>query len=336
MPEVVRRKADFTDLRLFWAVAEAGSFGAAARALGVSASTLTRAVDNLESRLATKLLVRGKQGVSLTPAGTIAYQRVQVMERAAAALEAELVGHDRAPSGTVKVSAPDGIAGVFITPTITEFLRGNPDIDLVLDCGLWADRPLEGEVDVGLTFSKPSSEDMVVRPLAYFHYALFAARSHLDLYGMPKHLQEALSHPYVHHVAQVHQRDDKSAAYQLMTRHRLVTNSSAVSLNAVREGAGLHALPTAILSVDPTLVMLEGIMHGPVTMWLVQRREVMRSSRVKRAVAWLEDIFDQATQPWYREEYVPPADFQTELEQHFARRKGRAPEPSSTPSLERA
>ena len=334
MPDVVRRKADFSDLRLFWAVAEAGSFGAAARALGMSASTLTRAVDNLEARLEAKLLVRGAQGVSLTPAGVVAFKRVQSMERAAASLEMELAGHDKSASGVVKISAPDGIGGAFLTPHITDFLRGNPDIDLVLDCGLWVDRPLDGEVDLALTFTKPTQEEVVSKPLAYFHYGLFAARSHLDLYGTPETLQETLAHPYVHHVGQVHQRDEKGAAFQMMTRQRLVTNSSAVSFNAVREGAGVHGLPTAILSIDPTLVMLDVIVNGPVIMWLVQRREMMRSARVKKVVAWLEDVFDQSTQPWYREEYVPPSEFQPELARYLARRRGGPAEVPAQPPLQ--
>jgi DNA-binding transcriptional LysR family regulator len=322
MPDVVRRKVDFTDLRLFWAVAEAGSFGSAARALGMSTSTLTRSVETLETRLGAKLLVRGSQGVRLTPAGVIAFKRVQAMERAAASLEMELAGHDKSPAGVVKISAPDGIGGAFLTPHVTDFLRANPDIDLVMDCGLWVDRPLEGEVDVALTFTKPTQEEVVARPLAYFHYGLFAARSHLDLYGTPKDLQETLSHPYIHHVAQVHQRDEKSAAFQMSTRQRLVTNSSAVSFNAAREGAGIHGLPTAVLSLDPTLVMLDVILNPPVILWLVQRREIVRSARVRQVVAWLEDVFDQSTQPWYREEYVPPAEFQEELARYLARRRG--------------
>ena len=324
MPDVVRRKVDFADLRFFWAVAEAGSFGAAARALGMSTSTLTRSVETLETRLGAKLLVRGSQGVRLTPAGVIAFKRVQAMERAAASLEMELAGHDKAPTGVVKISAPDGIGGSFLTPHITDFLRGNPEIDLVMDCGLWVDRPLEGEVDVALTFTKPTQEEVVAKPLAYFHYGLFAARSHLDLYGTPQTLQETLSHPYVHHIAQVHQTDEKSAAFQMMSRQRLVTNSSAVSFNAVREGAGIHGLPTAILALDPTLVMLDVIVNRPVTMWIVQRREIIRSARVKKVVAWLEEVFDQGAQPWFREEYVPPSEFQEELARYLARRRGEA------------
>jgi DNA-binding transcriptional LysR family regulator len=337
MPEVVRRKADFSDLRMFWAVAEAGSFGAAARALGASTSTLTRAVDNLESRLGAKLLVRGTQGISLTPAGVIAYQRVLTMERAAASLEMELAGHDKSASGLVKLSAPDGIGGAFLTPHIPDFLRANPDIDLAIDCGLWPDRPLEGEIDVALTFTKPTQAEVIARPLAFFHYGLFAARGFFDLYGKPATLQEAAPLSFVHHVAQVHQRDEVSAAFQLISKQRLRTNSSAVSFNAIREGAGIGPLPTAILSLDPNLVMLDVLVNKPVTMWIAQRQEMAKSKRVRQVVEWLEEVFDQATQPWYREEYIPPDEFAPELERYLARRRGEAaPPPELRPAKRRA
>jgi len=322
MPEIVRRKADFSELRLFWAVAEARSFGAAARALGVSPSTLTRAVDNLEARLEVKLLVRSAQGVSLTPAGKAAYERVLTMERSAAALELELAGQDKSASGVVKVSAPDGVGGVLITPWMPDFLRAHPDIDLVFDCGLWANHPLEGEVDVALTFTRPDQAEVVARPIAWFHYGLFAAQGHLDLYGRPGSVQESLTHAYIHHTAHAHQLNQRAEAFITMVEPRLTTNSSAVSLSAICEGAGIGGLPTCILAVRPELVMLHHFPMAPVAMWLVQRQETSRSARVNKVISWLEDVFDQSTQPWYREEYVPPSQFQTELARYLARRRG--------------
>lgn len=336
LPEVVRRKIDFGELRLFWAVAEAGSFGAAARALGVSTSTLTRAVDNLEARLETKLLVRSPQGVTLTPAGTAAYDKALTMERSAAALEKELAGLDKSASGLVKLAIPDGVAMIAVSPHIPDFLRANPDIELSFDCGLWPDRPLDGEVDLALTFTQPEQADSVARRIAWMHYGLFAARSYLDLYGTPKTLQECLSHAFVHHTAQVHLLSDRAAAYQAMAQARLNTNSSAVSFRAICDGAGIGGLPTAALTMAPELVLIQPAPMPPLPMWLVQRREMMRSARVKKVVAWLEEVFDQATQPWYREEYVPPAEFQEELTRYLARRRGLSVAPAATPLRDRA
>jgi DNA-binding transcriptional LysR family regulator len=248
------------------------------------------------------------------------------MERSAAALEMELAGLDKSPRGVVKLSAPDGIGGIFLTRPMPEFMRAHPEIELAIDCGLWPDRPLEGEVDVALSFQKPDQDEVITRPIAHFHYDLFAAPNYLDLYGRPKTLQEAMAHPYVHHVAQGYQMSERAAAFQMMTHARLKTNSSAVSFNSICEGVGLGPLPTAGLIFAPQMEILDLIYLGPVTLWLSYRRELARSARVKHVIAWLEDVFDQKTQPWYREEYVHPSDFQPELERYLARYRSAEPE----------
>jgi DNA-binding transcriptional LysR family regulator len=312
MPQVVRRRADWSDLRLFWAVAEMGSFGAAARSLKLGLTTVTRAVDRLEGQLGAKLLARGPQGVSLTEAGQAAYDRALSMERVAAQLEHEVADCDKAPEGRVKLAAPDGVAGIFLSPHVAEFVRANPRIDLVIDCGLWPDRPLAGDVDIALTFDEPRNPDSIAVQLAYFHYALFASQDYLDLYGAPRTASEIPAHPYIHHVGQNANREawkTRSAAFQDFVGKRLETNSSAVSFAAVKHGAGIGGMPTAILVHEPSLVMLDSPIQERVTLWLVHHRDVARAARIKRVVAWLKDVFDQRSKPWFRAEFVHPRDF---------------------------
>jgi DNA-binding transcriptional LysR family regulator len=309
---VVRRKADWTDVRLFWAVAEMGSFGAAARRLGAGLTTVTRAVDRLETQLGAKLFVRGPHGVSLTRAGTLAYERALSMERMAEGLEHDLAGIEEALEGRVKIQAPDGVAGMFLAPAIAEFLRSNPKIDLAVDCGLWPDNPLAGEVELTLTFDAPKNPDVIALPLAHFHYAVFASRDYLELYGMPLSYEETVQHPYVHHVGQNHRRESvpaRVASFIEFMRWRVDTNSSAVSFAAVKHGGGLGAMPTAILALDPTLVMLEAPPLASIKLWLVYHREVAKSARVRCVIDWLNDVFDTKTKPWYRAEFVHPRDF---------------------------
>ena len=312
MAHVVRRRADWSDLRLFWAVAEMGSFGAAARSLKLGLTTVTRAVDRLEGQLGAKLLARGPQGVTLTEAGQAAYDRALSMERVAAQLEHEVADCDKAPEGRVKLAAPDGVAGLFLSPQVAEFVRANPRIDLVIDCDLWPDRPLAGDVDIALTFDEPRNPDAIAVPLAYFHYALFASQDYLDLYGAPRTASELPAHPYIHHVGQRANRDAwkvRSAAFQDFVGKRLETNSSAVSFAAVKHGAGIGAMPTAILVQEPSLVMLDSPIQERVTLWLVHHRDTARAARIKRVAAWLKDVFDQRSKPWFRAEFVHPRDF---------------------------
>jgi DNA-binding transcriptional LysR family regulator len=316
MATVNRRKTDWSDVRIFWAVAELGSFGAAARALRLGLTTVTRAVERLETSLGAKLFVRGPQGVSLTHAGSRAYDRALTMERVAEQLEQEVVDGEKAAEGPVSLAAPDGIGSIFLTPFLTEFLRANPKIDLTIDCGLWPDRPIAADVDLTLTFTEPRQSDLVVTPLAHFHYQLFASREYLDLYGVPKTMAEAITHPLIYHVAQTQQRElwrPHELAFAHLAQMRIKTNSSAVSFNSVRNGAGLGGMPTAILSLDPSLVMIELPPSPAIKFWLVHHKDAPRSARVSRVIDWLKEVFDPRTKPWYREEYIHPRDFAAAL-----------------------
>jgi DNA-binding transcriptional LysR family regulator len=308
---VVRRKAEWTDIRMFWVVAQLGSFGAAARALEIGLTTVTRAVDRLEERLNTKLLVRGPQGVTLTEAGERAYDSALTMERAAEIFENLILDSESLPEGRVRLAAPDGLAGVFLPRHLPEFLRANPKIDLAIDGGLWPDRPLVGEVDLTLTFAEPKNPDMVAIPLAYFHFTPFASRDYVDLYGSPDSLEALAMHAYVHHVGQDHGKeswDPRAAALQDFLRKRIITNSSAVSFGAVQQGVGIGPLPTAILDIDPSLVML-GLPVETVRLWLVRHRDVGGSARIRCVIDWLREVFDARNRPWYRAEFVHPREF---------------------------
>ena len=313
MADIARRRADWSALRIFFAVAQAGGINAAARALRLSPSTVTRTVEELERQLNVMLFVRSPRGVTLTEAGEIAFQRVLTMERTAATLELEIGDLEALPEGKVKIAAPDGVAGYFVTPFMAEFLRAHPGLDLSIDCGLWPDRPLDGEAELTLTYEEPTAGDVIGRPIAYMHYACFASREYIDLYGEPTSPQDLLNHPYIHHVAQTHQREiwtEQQKALQVLAHKRIQTNSSAVAVQAVKNGIGVAGLPTAILAVEPDLVMLDGIPPlAAAKLWMVHHREAARSARVRAVADWLRSIFDGRTRPWYRAEFIHPRDF---------------------------
>ena len=312
MGEIARRRADWSNLRVFFAVAEAGGINAAARALQINPSTVTRAIEELERQLNVTLFHRGPRGATLTEAGEAAFQRVRTMDRMAEALELEIGDTETLPEGRVRLAAPDGVAGYFISPHQTEFLRAHPGIDLSIDCGLWPDRPLDGEADLALTFSEPTQPDAVAQPIAHVHYALFASREYVSLYGAPKTIEDMLHHPYIHHSAQTHQKElwgERVQAWQTLTHKRIETNSSSVVVQAVLNGVGIGAMPTAIASVEPDLVMLDVLQVGPAKLWLVHHRDAVRPARVRLVKDWLKAIFDPKTRPWYRAEFVHPNEF---------------------------
>ena len=309
---ITRQRADWSDLRLFYAVATHRTFGAAARALGLGQPTVSKRVDDLEVRLNTKLLNRGPQGVSLTEAGAVVFDQVQTMERAAQSIEHVISNADKREEGTVGIAAPDGMGGYILGPAFAAFFRTHPKIFVTLDCGLWPADRLPGVIDISLQFDEVVNTDVIATPIAHLHYGLFAARSYLDIYGRPATLQEAAAHRYVHHSAQNKQAESLPAstpALQQLAHKQLMTNSSNAMVQAIKNGAGIGPLPTAVLSLEPDLEMLDVPLIASVRLWMCVRRDVVRATRVRRVSEWLQQTFDGRTRPWFRAEFVHPRDF---------------------------
>ncbi len=307
-------RADWDDIKAFVAAAQTGSFGAAARRLRTTQPTVTRRIDDLEYRLGARLFDRGLRGVTLTRAGELVFDRAFTMQRASADIE-RLVLESEGPEagGKVTVAMPEGIGGYLVGPELADFMREHPSIHLALDCGHDSERPMEAHVDLSLQLT-PSGEpaDLVSVPLATLHYALFASRDYLDTYGAPTRLDAAAGHRFVYHAAQDGSKGGrKTEAFVELTAPALKVNSSAAMLHAIQGGAGIGAIPTAILPMAPDLVMLDIPPLASATLWLCHHRDAIRSTRVAKVAEWLTQVFDAKERPWYRQEFVHPEEFAT-------------------------
>lgn len=119
----------------FVRVVEAGSFSAAARALGQGQPAISKAVAQLETRLGVRLLNRTTRALTLTDAGRAFYDRARTALDAAEEAEAAARGAGAALSGRLRVCAPVTLARLHIVPSLPAFLSAHPalDIDLILD-----------------------------------------------------------------------------------------------------------------------------------------------------------------------------------------------------------
>lgn len=310
--KIGRQKADWSDLRVFYAVAETGSFSEAASQLGLTQPTVSARIRDLETRLGTRLFNRAPHKVTLTDAGVEILDHVQTMERSALAVERLVSNKDKREEGRVVVAAPDGLATYILMPELGRFFREHPDISLGIDCGIWTDSQVGAHVDVSLQFDTVSNADVISTPLAYYHYCLYSSQSYLDLYGAPTSLQAVAERRYIHHVAQTRQQDNwalKSAAFQGLANIGMATNSSSAVIEAVRNGAGIAALPTVASVFAPELVMLDLEPMARLELRMCVHRDIAGAARIRRVTQWLTDVFCQKSKPWFRAEFVHPSEF---------------------------
>ena len=326
-PKIMRQRADWSDLRVFYAVAETGSFSEAAVQLGMTQPTVSGRIRDLETRLGVRLFNRTSQRLSLTDAGTEILDHVVTMERSAAAVERLLADKDKKSEGRVVIAAPDGLATYLLMPELGRFFREHPDISVGIDCGLWSDNEVSVNVDVSLQFDEITNPDIISTPIAYYHYCLYSSQTYLDLYGTPTSLPQVAERRYLHHVAQTRQRDNwgvKSAAFQGLATEGLATNSSSAIVEAVRHGAGIAALPTVSSVFAPELVLLDLPPMARLELRMCVHRDVAGAARIRQVTNWLREVFDSKTKPWFRAEFVHPSEF-------FP-----APKPTMKPAIVRA
>jgi DNA-binding transcriptional LysR family regulator len=323
------RKLDWNDVRTFLAVAETGSLNAAARNLGITQPTISRRMEDLEYRLGARLFSRSSRGVALTDAGVLVRDLAANMAKFGDAIVRDVASHDKGGTGRVRVAAPDGLATVVLAPRLAEFQRANPEIEISLDCGLWLDAPLEGETHLSLEFNENYAPDLVSIPIATIHYAFFASRDYLDLYGEPKTASEVAQHRIVRHVShreQLSTWNPKLQGVNALAGTHLITNSSVAMFEAIKHGAGIGVMPTFVAHYAPDLVMLDLEPMAHPLLFLRHEPAAVRKSRVQRVKDWLLGVFEPAQQPWYQTEYVHPKDFRRlAADSGSASAKARAP-----------
>jgi LysR family nitrogen assimilation transcriptional regulator len=151
---------DLRQLRYFVAVAERGGFGAAASALNVAQSALSRHIKQLEHELGGDLLERGARGVSVTESGKVLLARGRWLLSTIDDIKAEVRTENREPSGTVRVGAPSSLADILYAPLAKSIVERFPRVRLEMSEGLtesMCDRLLRAELDLGIvTMPQPN------------------------------------------------------------------------------------------------------------------------------------------------------------------------------------
>lgn len=187
---------ELNDLAAFAAVARAGGFRDAARANGVSASSLSIAVRRLEAKLGLRLLNRTTRSVAPTEAGQRLIEKLTpLFSEMEAALDVLNVFRDK-PAGTLKLNVPVSAARIVLPSVLAAFLAAYPDIRVeVIAEDRFVDVLATG-CDAGIRYDERLEQDMIAIPIGprVQRFATAAAPGYLDRRGRPAHPRELLSH----------------------------------------------------------------------------------------------------------------------------------------------
>src|ERR1700739_3575268 len=185
---------DFEGLAMFAKVAEERSFAAAARAMGVSVATVSRAVTRLEERLGGRLFNRTSRRLSLTDYGHTLAERASKIFADAEEAEDVARGASRRPRGLVKRAAPLSFGARWVAPILPKFFRRYPDI--AIDLHLTdAHTDLIGDgFDAALRIAAMKDSSLVARLIVPVRRFVVASPGYIARYGRPKHPHDLEAH----------------------------------------------------------------------------------------------------------------------------------------------
>ncbi len=246
---------DLNDLHYFVRVVDHGGFAAAARAIGIQKSKLSRRILQLEERLGVRLLNRSSRRFSVTEIGREYYDRCVAMLVEAEAAE-QVVAETRAePRGVIKLSCPVALVSSPFGALIARFMVENPAVEIHLEStNRRVDVIAEGfDVAIRVRFPPLEPTDLVMRRLDESTQCLVASpalilaplKSPADLNGLPS---LDLGPPRRDHQWQLESVDGQTAA---VPHHpRLATDDMAALRQAAIAGVGVVQLPTLMIWQD--------------------------------------------------------------------------------------
>ncbi len=263
---------DWDKLKIFHAVAEAGSFTSATVNLNLSQSAISRQIQSLEDDLKVKLFERHARGLTLTENGEYVFKTAREVISKLKEVETTLKDKKDKPSGKLIVTTFVSFGTTWLTPRIQEFMQLNPEIEVEL---IFDDKELDlstRQADIGIWARRPKQLNYIQRKLIDINYHIYGSPKYLEKHGYPKTVNDLNKHKFISFgkgapspvfnpdwALKLGMKDNKKR------KSCMKVNSVYGLLLAVQSGVGLAALPDYLTVKQPDIVKVLPNVEGPIT-----------------------------------------------------------------------
>lgn len=280
---------DWDKLRIFHAVAEAGSFTHAGDTLNLSQSAVSRQISALEESLRVPLFHRHARGLVLTEQGEVLYRTAHDVFGKLSMTEAILTESKDRPKGPLKITTTVAFGSTWLAPRMRQFVEVYPEIEVHL---ILSDKDLDlsmREADVAVRLSPPRQADLIQRHLLTMHMHVYAASSYIKKEGMPGSAEDLDKHrivvyghdtrppvPNVNWLLEVGRKDGHPR------RPSMTVNNVYAVMRAVQSGTGIGALPEFMVQDASDLMNILPDLEGPqIDAYFVYPEELRNNKRTK-------------------------------------------------------
>jgi|TARA_B100002003_G_scaffold110267_1_gene102072 DNA-binding transcriptional LysR family regulator len=263
---------DWDKLKIFHAVAEAGSFTNATTILNITQSAISRQIQSLEQDLNVQLFERHARGLTLTENGEYVYKTAHEVICKLKEVETSLGDQKNKPSGKLTITTVRSFGTHWLTPRIQEFMNLNPEIEIEL---IFDDKELDlstRQADIGIFMRRPKQLNYIQRKLVDINYHIYGSTKYLEKYGIPKTTNDLNKHRFISFgkgapspvfnpdwALKLGNKDNKKR------KPIMKVNSIMGLLLAVESGVGLAALPDYLVSQSQNVIKVLPKLEGPIT-----------------------------------------------------------------------
>ena len=263
---------DWDKLKIFYAVAEAGSFTRATINLNLSQSAISRQIQSLEEDLKVQLFERHARGLTLTENGEYVFKTAHEVISKLKDVETSLSDQKNKPTGKLTITTVRSFGTHWLTPRIQEFMQLNPNIEVEL---IFDDKELDlstRQADIGIFMRRPKQLNYIQRKLVDINYYIYGSAKYLDKYGIPKTINDLNKHRFISFgkgapspvfnpdwALKLGVKDNKKR------KSIMKVNSVMGLLLAVESGVGLAALPEYLVSSSTNVIKVLPNSAGPIT-----------------------------------------------------------------------
>lgn len=276
---------DWDKLRIFHAVADAGSLTHAGDKLNLSQSAVSRQIRGLEEQLNTNLFHRHARGLILTEQGELLFDATSAMAKRLDAAAARIRDSEEEVFGELRVTTTTGFGTLWLAPRLPKLYEQYPDlkVDLMLEERV-LDLPMR-EADVAIRMKEPSQADLIRKRLMTVRMGIYASPEYLEKHGIPKRMEDMADHRLI---CQNTDSDQVGAGLQLVKelmmydlRSLLTVNNYFGVLQGVVHHLGLGVLPNYLIQDFPHIVhVMPDIESADVPVYLAYPEELRQSKRV--------------------------------------------------------
>ncbi|SIT76940.1 transcriptional regulator, LysR family [Yoonia rosea] len=285
---------DWDKLRIFHAVADAGSLTHAGDTLHLSQSAVSRQIRALEESLNTTLFHRHARGLILTEQGELLFDATKSMNKRLEAASARIRDSEEEVFGELRVTTTTGFGTLWLAPRLPKLYELYPDlkIDLMLEERV-LDLPMR-EADVAIRMKEPSQADLIRKRLMSVRMRLYASKTYLETNKAPVEISDISDHRLIcQSLNSIQVAAGATLLQHLMTYdipNTFTVNNYFGVLQGVINNIGIGVLPDYLTEDFPDLVrVLPDLESGEVPVFLAYPEELRQSKRISAFRDFVQD-----------------------------------------------